>query len=42
MESTRKPHTLERLKGKTVEEGECWIWQGCCTPSGVAAKVRVD
>lgn len=21
-------HTLETLKAKTIEEGDCWIWQG--------------
>ena len=28
MSKPRAIHTVESLKARTVEEGECWLWQG--------------
>ena len=28
MSKPRTTHTLESLKARTIEEGDCWLWQG--------------
>lgn len=33
MSKARTHHTLESLKARTIEEGDCWLWQGYITNS---------
>lgn len=42
MSRPRAVHTLESLKARTIEEGECWLWQGYITNNTPQVHCHID